>query len=43
MESKRLFIEFAVFEDRIIVNTNDDDLVILLNELGEEAYSGLCG
>lgn len=43
MESKRLFIEFAVFGDKVIINTNDDDLVILLNELGEEEYSGLCG
>ncbi|MEM2029889.1 MAG: hypothetical protein QXV35_00955 [Archaeoglobaceae archaeon] len=43
MESKRLFIEFAVFEDRIIVNTNDSELNLRDLGVGEEEYSGLCG
>lgn len=43
MRDRKLFIEFVILGDHIIVNTNDSELNLSDLGVGEEEYSGLCG
>lgn len=43
MQERKFFIEFAIFEDKVIINSSVD-ISELIAEIGEEIeYEGMCG